>query len=124
MEYLKSILVVDDEEDLTQMLQINFEKKGYSTILVHNGIEGLKILENMRPDLIILDLNMPDMGGVEFYRNICDGKSNPKFPVFVLTGKREMEHFFRDMKICGFMVKPFKFSQLFHEIDAILKEDN
>lgn len=124
MEYQKSILIIDDEKDLAQMIQKRLKSRGYDPIVVHNGIDGLKILKNIQPDLIILDLNMPGMGGVEFYKNICDEESNPRFPIFVLTGRGEAGPFFRDMKVAGFMAKPFKFSQLFQKIDAILKKEN
>lgn len=123
MEYQKDILIIDDEEDLTQMLQKGFESKGYNTFVACDGVAGLKILKDIKPNLIILDINMPRMGGFEFYKNICDDESQPKFPVFVLTGRGEVENFFRNMNVSGFMAKPFRFNQLFYKIETILESD-
>jgi len=65
------ILIIDDEEDLRENLKYVFESEGYVVQLAEDGVKGLKALENFSPDLIILDLNMPNMGGIEFYQKIC-----------------------------------------------------
>ena len=81
----KLILAIDDEPDLLEMEKFQFEAKGYKVETANDGLEGLEKLKTIKPDLIILDLNMPRMGGVEFYQKICDEKNMPRYPVLILT---------------------------------------
>ena len=104
----KTILVIDDEVDLTHMLKFWLEREGYNAVTAGNGLEGLEKLRNLKPDLIILDVNMPKMGGIEFYHQICNGGGKPPFPIFVLTARANREEVFRDLAVDGFMSKPFE----------------
>jgi DNA-binding response OmpR family regulator len=115
------ILIIDDEEDLRENLKYVFEKKGYQVELAEDGVQGLKKLESFQPDLIILDLNMPNMGGIEFYEKICDGDV-PRYPVFVLTARVNMEKFFKDFNVDGFMAKPFEIPDLLAEVSIVIEK--
>jgi len=121
MSTQKKVLLIDDEYDLQQLVKITLKSKGHLVETANNGIEGLAKLEVMRPDLIILDMNMPKMGGMEFYQKICDGGDKPRFPVLVLTARANMEQMFKTLNIDGFMAKPFEIEQLLHEVDTIIK---
>ena len=109
------ILVIDDEEDLRENLKYVLQMKGYVVELAEDGVKGLEVLENFHPDLIILDLNMPNMGGIEFYQRICV-HDIPRYPVFVLTARANMEKLFKDFNVDGFMAKPFEITELLEEI--------
>ncbi|MCT4562428.1 MAG: response regulator, partial [Crocinitomicaceae bacterium] len=61
----KSILIVDDEEDIRDILQYNLNKEGFTTKVAANGKEAIEIATTMRPDLILLDVMMPEMDGME-----------------------------------------------------------
>jgi len=113
------ILIIDDEEDLRENLKYVFKMKGYTVELAEDGVQGLKKLETYTPDLIVLDLNMPNMGGIEFYQRICD-KDVPRYPVFVLTARANMEKFFKDFNVDGFMAKPFEIPDLLNEIGIVI----
>ena len=122
------ILVVDDEEFLRENLKYVFEKRGYDVTLAADGVLGLKALETCTPDLIILDLNMPNMGGIEFFQQICEG-DRPKYPVLVLTARANMDslykdfnmaQFFRDFNVDGVMSKPFELQVLVEQVAAII----
>src|ERR1039457_4646534 len=115
------ILVIDDEEDLRENLKYVLQMKGYVVELAEDGVKGLKALENFTPELIILDLNMPNMGGIEFYQKICV-RDFPIYPVFVLTARANMEKFFKDFNVDGFMAKPFELTDLIHEINFIINK--
>ena len=115
------ILVIDDEEDLRENLKYVLQMKGYVVELAEDGVKGLKALENFSPDLIILDLNMPNMGGIEFYQRICV-RDSPIYPVFVLTARANMEKFFKDFNVDGFMSKPFEIAELLGEISYIINK--
>src|SRR3989344_5328862 len=118
----KTILVIDDEIDLQQLVKIALKTKGYAIETANNGLEGLVKLETLKPDLIILDMNMPKMGGLEFYQKISDKLNQPKYPVLVLTARANMEQLFREFNIDGFMAKPFEVDELLEEVDTIIKK--
>src|SRR3989338_2025277 len=117
----KTILLIDDEIDLQQLVKIALKSKGYNIETANNGLEGLAKLETVKPDLIILDMNMPKMGGLEFYQKICVN-DKPKYPVLVLTARANMEQLFREFNIDGFMAKPFEVDELLEEVDTIIKK--
>lgn len=121
----KTILLIDDEVNLQQLMKITLKTKNYIVETANNGLEGLQKLETIKPDLIILDMNMPVMGGLEFYQKICYGGTHPKYPVLVLTARANMEQLFKEFNIDGFMAKPFEIDTLLHEVEAIIhKSEN
>ena len=117
----KTILVIDDEIDLQQLVKIALKSKGYIIETANNGLEGLAKLETVKPHLIILDMNMPKIGGLEFYQRISQGGQS-KYPVLVLTARANMEQLFRELNIDGFMAKPFEVDELLEEVDTIIKK--
>ena len=118
----KIVLLIDDEVNLQELIKIALEAKNYRVETASNGIEGLAKLETIKPDLIILDMNMPKMSGLEFYQIICYGGGKPKYPVLVLTARVHMEKLFKNVSINGFMAKPFEISELLQEVDAIVQK--
>jgi DNA-binding response OmpR family regulator len=117
-----TILIIDDEVDLTNLMALHLKAKGYETHTAYSGIKGLEVLQKISPDLIILDLNMPGMGGIEFYNQICDNQGKPRYPVFVFTGRVDMEKIFQDFEIDGFLTKPFDIKDLSAKIDAVMQK--
>jgi len=116
------ILVVDDEPQIRDVMAMMLSEEGYSILTAANGEEALEVLKDKTPNLIILDMNMPKMGGVVFYHNIASSyDGTPKYPVLVLTARAHLEDVFKDFQVDGFMSKPFKFEDLLEEIEAILK---
>ena len=91
MEANKKILIVDDEADLTQIIGFLFTSKGFEVQTAGDGVEALQKVFVFRPDLIILDMNMPRMGGIEFYNKICGSNGKPMFPVMVLTARANIQ---------------------------------
>jgi DNA-binding response OmpR family regulator len=122
MEKRPLILVIDDEKDLVDMIAFQFKARGYDTATASNGLEGLDALDKISPDLIVLDINMPKMGGIEFYQRICGSDGKPNYPVLVLTARANMEQFFKDFDVDGFMAKPFEIDALIHEAEIIIKK--
>jgi DNA-binding response OmpR family regulator len=118
----KKILIVDDEIDLQQLVKLAMKSKGFQVETANNGLEALEKLQTFTPDLVILDMNMPKMGGVEFYQQICAGTSHPKYPILVLTARANMEKFFKEFNIDGFMAKPFEVDDLLKEVDLIIQK--
>ncbi len=122
MEKKPLVLLIDDEKDLVEMLAYQFKARGYDAVTAGNGFEGLEKLKEIRPDLIVLDLNMPKMGGVDFYQKICGDGGKPAYPVLVLTARANMEQLFKDLDVDGFMSKPFEVDELIHEVELIIQK--
>ena len=118
----KTILILEDEKEIAQLYAKRLKDKGYVTELAFDGLEGLEKLKTLKPDLILLDLNMPRMGGLEFYQHICDSKGIPKHPVLVLTGRADLEKLFKEFHVDGFIIKPFDGSRLSEEVEIILNK--
>lgn len=122
MDEQKKILLIDDEINLQQLVKVVLGSKGYNVTTADNGQDGLDKLEAANPDLIILDMNMPVMGGIEFYQKTCDAWSQPKYPVLILTARANMEEFFKGMDVDGFMAKPFEIDDLLAEVQRIIEK--
>ena len=75
------------------MLTLWLERK-YNIVTASDGAEGLEVAAEVKPHLIILDINMPKMSGIEFYRRICDEHNMPKFSIIVLTARGELKDLF------------------------------
>ena len=82
----KKILIVDDEEDIRTYLSTLLEDHGYDPVLAKDGIEALKKVEAAPPDLITLDISMPEKSGVRFYRDLKGDDRWKKIPVIIVTG--------------------------------------
>ncbi len=118
----KKILILDDEEDLRDILSFQFKAKGYDVYTAQDGVEGLGQLKTITPDLIILDLNMPNMGGIEFYQRICGTNGHPPYPVMVLTARANTRQLFMEFDVDGFMTKPFDIESLIKEAEVIIQK--
>ena len=119
----KIILLIDDEVNLQQLIKIALKSKNYHVETANNGLEGLAKLETIQPDLIILDMNMPKMRGLEFYQRICDDTKCPRYPILMLTARANVEPVFKQLNIAGFISKPFEIADLLNEVETIIKKN-
>jgi CheY-like chemotaxis protein len=117
---VKKILLLEDGP-IEAKIMIELLKPLYEVEHVFNGKEGLEKLKTFSPDLIVLDINMPVMNGLDFYNKILDQDENPRYPVFVLTARADLEVLFRDFHVKGFMVKPVDTKKAAEEIRAIME---
>jgi two-component system phosphate regulon response regulator PhoB len=85
----KRILIIDDEQDIRTYLSTLLEDHGYETQLAGDGVEAWKQVETKAPDLITLDISMPEKSGVRFYRDLKTDDRLNKIPVIVVTGVSE-----------------------------------
>jgi len=122
MSSQKTLLIIDDEEDLRDTVEYKFKAGGFNVVTAVDGLDGLEKLKTVKPDLIILDMNMPRMNGLQFYQKIKGADEKPKHPVLVLTARANMEQLFRDLDVDGFIVKPFELDQLIKEAETIIKK--
>ncbi|MEY2905289.1 MAG: hypothetical protein RJA52_1305 [Bacteroidota bacterium] len=119
----KKILIVDDEPDILEFLKYNLVKEGFQVLTAGDGVEGLKIAELEKPDLIVLDIMMPKMDGVEICRNI---RSNPQLKntlVAFLTAREEDYSQIAALDVGGddYITKPVKPRVFISRINALLR---
>ena len=81
-----TVLVVDDEADIRKFITAVLQKRGYETLTAENGREAFAVVENERPDLIILDLQMPNHTGTDFFRRLSKDNELSAIPVIVVSG--------------------------------------
>jgi two-component system, OmpR family, KDP operon response regulator KdpE len=114
---LKRILVVDDERQITRMLRAALQGSGYSVIVANNGMEAYELFEAERPDLIITDLAMPEMSGVELTEAI---RRVAKTPIIVLSVRDTdaMKVKALDEGADDYLTKPFSMPELLARVRA------
>lgn len=120
------ILVVDDEDDILEFIQYNLKKEGYEVFLAHNGQEALQQAGKIKPDLILLDVMMPVLDGIETCKQIKSDPALSKIFVVFLTARSE-----EYSELAGFnagaddyIAKPIKPRVLISRINAILRRTN
>ncbi len=116
----ETILIIDDEVQIRRFLKIGLESSGYRVFEAGDGTAGLSAAVMKKPDLILLDLNLPDIGGVEILKRLREWNRNP---VIVLT-VRESEHDKIDLLDAGaddYLTKPFSMGELLARIRAVLR---
>ncbi len=123
MDHAPTILIIDDDVNLTGLMKRQLEDTGYDVVTAANGKEGLEQLKMIVPSLIILDINMPKMNGLEFFRHIMPDGQRSVYPVLVLTSRAEFENIFKDVNAAGFIAKPFLINHFIAEVHRIIAVD-
>ncbi|PYI57425.1 response regulator transcription factor [Paenibacillus flagellatus] len=115
------ILVIDDDDKITSMLRRSLAFEGYSVTTAGNGAEGLKQMMAMEPNLLILDVMMPQMDGWEVCRRVREGGSS--VPILMLTAKDEVADRVRglDLGADDYLVKPFALEELLARVRSLLR---
>ena len=118
------ILIVDDNLTICKLLSTRLSSNGYTTTIANNGTDGLQKACIERPDLILLDITMPDMDGVEVGIKLRANPDTQKIPIIMLTarGERNIINLTQDrLKPEGYIVKPFNPERLLEEISQVLQ---
>ena len=89
MPSAKRILIVDDEQDIRTYLSTLFEDQGFETVLAKDGEEAMRQVQSVSPDLITLDISMPEKSGVKFFREMKSDDRWKKIPIIIVTGVSE-----------------------------------
>lgn len=113
------ILIADDDTAIIELLEANFGAEGWETFSAFNGDETIKLIHEKNPDLVILDIGMPGISGVEICRHIAAVST---IPVIMLTGRRDEETRSKCLSLGaeGYVTKPFRPKQLVEEVKAVL----
>ena len=121
---MKKILVIEDDEVISQMYEIALLGEGYAALLADSGAKGVEMVKNEHPALILLDIQMPVMDGVETLKRIRNLPNGENIPVLVVTniGQDERLKDFAGLNISGYIVKSdFTPQQVCDKIVEVLK---
>ncbi|MCK4881802.1 MAG: response regulator [Candidatus Omnitrophica bacterium] len=116
----QKILIVDDDKGIVEVVKIALTKKGYEVFTAGDGNEGIEKVKAHSPDLILLDVVMPEMNGYEFLRALKALEGKALTPVVMVTAKEEMEELFKFEGVKEYIVKPTDPSELIQKIEGCL----
>jgi two-component system alkaline phosphatase synthesis response regulator PhoP len=117
----KRVLLVEDDESVRRMVRVSLEMSEYEVIEAKDGLEGLLLLEMERPDAVVLDLMMPDVGGERMLAQLRSAPETKRTPVVIITGKPEVAP--EVIGLVGrenFFPKPFDPDAVIGRINSIL----
>jgi two-component system phosphate regulon response regulator PhoB len=119
----KKILVVEDEPDTQQLLKYNLQREGFSVVCAGTGMEGIQAAVREKPDLVVLDMMLPDIGGLEVCRELKHKKQTQPIPILFLTARSEDADIVSGLEVGAddYMVKPFSVRVLVSRIRARLR---
>ena len=120
---VQTILVVDDEDDILDLLQYNLEQEGYRTLSAKNGLDGIELARQEKPDLIILDVMMPGIDGIEVCRRLRQDAYLRHTPILMLTARTEEETQVEGLDVGAdiYFSKPVSIPILSSQIRALLR---
>lgn len=124
MEKNKTVMVVDDNPDIVTIVKTILEGKGYGVQSAYSGQEVFNLLSDQKPDLIVLDIMMPQMDGLEVLTRLKGEPSTAAIPVILLTAKVQYEDVLGGYKMGAdyYITKPFTSTQLLNGINLLLGE--
>ncbi len=119
----KKILLVEDEEEILQLAKLYLEKEGFRTCLARTGLDALKQVKAERPDLVILDLMLPELDGLEVCKRIRSDSQTAMLPIIMLTAKAEETDTILGLELGAddYVTKPFSPKALVARVKALLR---
>lgn len=119
----KTILAIDDESDFLEVLEGWLIGENYTVVTAKDGREGIQIAKTQNPDLIILDIAMPDMDGIETLSRLRGIKETMTTPVIMLTAHGQTENIFESerYRAADFLMKPFQADELMKAIQTNIR---
>lgn len=122
---LKCILCIEDEPEMIDLIRLILGRRGFEVIGATGGVEGLKMIRQEKPDLILLDLMMPDMDGWEVYQQMKADTSTKDIPVIVVTAKAQSIDKVLGLhiaKVDDYIAKPFSPQDLLNSVEKVLQK--
>lgn len=119
----KNILLIDDEETIQEVVQVGIAiEAGWQVAIASSGLEGINLAENQQPDVILLDVMMPEMDGIDTLSQLKTNQKTSSIPVIFLTAKAQAEekNQFQSLGVVDVITKPFNSMTLASQIAQIL----
>ena len=119
----KIILCIEDEQEMIDLIRLILSRRGFDVRGANSGEEGLKIIHEEHPDLVLLDLMMPDMDGWEVYQKMKGDETTKNIPVVVVTAKAQSIDKVLGLhiaKVDDYIAKPFSPQELLTSVDNVL----
>lgn len=121
----KRVVCIEDEPEMIDLVRLILGRKGFDVIGANGGVEGLETVRRERPDLVLLDLMMPDMDGWEVYQQMKADPALRDIPVIVVTAKAQSIDKVLGLhiaKVDDYITKPFGPQELLESVEKILGE--
>ena len=121
---LKCILCIEDEPEMIDLIRLILGRRGFEVKGAAGGVEGLKMIKQEPPDLVLLDLMMPDMDGWEVYQQMKAEEKTKHIPVIVVTAKAQSIDKVLGLhiaKVDDYITKPFSPQDLMNSVEKVLK---
>ena len=123
----KNILVVDDNEDIRSLLSLVLQREGHEVVLASDGTEALEKIKIAKPDLILLDVMMPGLSGLEVLSIIREDKDKKinEIPIMMITAKSTITDIDNAVELgaSSYIIKPFRPANLIEKVNAIFAEE-
>jgi two-component system, OmpR family, response regulator VicR len=119
----KIILCVEDEQEMVDLIKLILSRHGFDVLGATSGLEGLSVIKKVHPDLVLLDLMMPDMDGWEVYQKMKADDKTKDIPVIVVTARAQNIDKVLGLhiaKVDDYIAKPFSPQELLDSIDKVL----
>jgi two-component system, OmpR family, response regulator VicR len=123
MESKRSVVYIEDEQEMIDLVRLILNRKGYEIIGANGGHEGLETVRKELPDLVLLDLMMPDMDGWDVYQQMKAGDDTKNIPVIVVTAKAQSIDKVLGLhiaKVDDYISKPFSPQELVDSVEKVL----
>lgn len=123
---MNKILVIDDEQSINELIKINLELVGYKVIQALDGIKGFALAKQELPNLIVLDVMMPEVDGYTVAQRIRQNPETKNIPILMLTALSQLKDKVQgfDIGVDDYLTKPFEMDELRVRIRALLKRSN
>lgn len=123
---MNKILVVDDDIAINELIKVNLEMHSYKVSQAFDGTEGFALAKQILPDLIILDVMMPEVDGYTVAQRIRQNENTKDIPIIMLTALSQLNDKVKgfDIGVDDYLVKPFEIEELFVRVRALLKRSN
>jgi phosphate regulon transcriptional regulator PhoB len=120
---MKKILITDDERDIVDLISYNLEKEGFSIIKAYDGEKALSLIRTQKPDLIILDLMLPRINGLDVCKAIRKNPETSALPVIMLTAKTDETDKVTGLEVGAddYITKPFSVKELVARVRAVMR---
>ncbi|MBI4600435.1 MAG: response regulator transcription factor [Planctomycetes bacterium] len=119
----ETLLIIEDERDIIEVIEYNFEREGYTILSATNGERGLEIARSQQPAAVILDLMLPGLDGIEVARRLRQDPSTREVAIIMLTAKGEESDVILGLGVGAddYVTKPFKVKELLARVKAVLR---